>query len=175
LEPVRGESQLGQAVSRATARIHEIIDDAERISEGLRAEAEAEADRYLADRKREADRAGEELARRLNELGRVLRERARYVSEQVEGLAAALDRVVAEIRAGTGGESEDLTVGARDEPQPQQPLTGGRNAGDEVLLRAVQLAVSGSDREEIESALTREFGLDQPDAIVDKVLGHRSP
>jgi len=42
---------------------------------------------------------------------------------------------------------------------------------EEALLRATQMAVAGSSREEIEVALRDEFSLDDPGAAVDDILG----
>jgi hypothetical protein len=40
---------------------------------------------------------------------------------------------------------------------------------DEALLRATQMAVAGRSREEIEEALRRDFGLANPEAVVDDI------
>jgi hypothetical protein len=39
------------------------------------------------------------------------------------------------------------------------------------LLRAAQMAVAGSSREEIERALRAELGIGDPGPIVDELLG----
>jgi hypothetical protein len=174
IEPVRSESQLRRSVTEATARIQEIIDAAERVAEEIRADAEAEASRYLDERKRDADRLAEEQARRLSELSDLLAERARYVREQVEALTDALERTVANIRAGTtppaAAETEPPVAGEEREAPPQ---TSVRDSGgvEEPLLRATQMAVGGSERGEIERTLRREFGVEEPNAIVDRILG----
>jgi cell division septum initiation protein DivIVA len=171
---VTGESELRRSVSEVSARIEEIIDAAERAAESIRGEAEAEAKRYLAEREREADRMAEERARELGELAEVLAERARYVSEQVEGLSQALERTVARMRAG-GMPSESSETGLElggDEPEARSassPRVGG--GAEEPLLRATQMAVAGSERTEIERMLRREFGVEDPNVIVDQILG----
>jgi hypothetical protein len=187
IEPVTGESELRRSVSEATARIEEIIDTAERVAEGIRAEAEAEARRRLAEREREVDRMAEERARELGELAGLLTERARYVFEQVQGLAQALERTAASIRASgapAASEGETLEGGAGErspderhdtgeaQPQPRRPASPPQRGGpDEPLLRAIQMAVAGSERAEIESTLHRDFGVEEPGAIVDQILG----
>jgi hypothetical protein len=185
---VTGESELRRSVSEATARIEEIIDTAERVAEGIRAEAEAEARRHVAEREREVDRLAEERARELAELAGLLTERARYVLEQVQGLAHALERTAAAIRAGgvpaasaeeapEGGADEprppdERHEGAEAQPQPARPTSPPQRGGaDEPLLRAIQMAVAGSERAEIERTLHRDFGVDEPGAIVDQILG----
>jgi hypothetical protein len=170
---VTGGSELRRSVSEVTARIEEIIDAAERVAESIRAEAEAEATRYVAEREREADRMAEERARELGELAEVLAERARYVSEQVEGLAQALERTVASIRGSgmpSGSPEAGLTGGEQPEPpSAHSPRSGG--GAEEPLLRATQMAVAGSERTEIERMLRREFGVEEPNLIVDQILG----
>jgi hypothetical protein len=185
---VTGESELRRSVSEATARIEEIIDTAERVAEGIRAEAEAEARRHVAEREREVDRLAEERARELAELAGLLTERARYVLEQVQGLAHALERTAAAIRAGgvpaasaeeapeDGADEprppDERHEGAEAQPQPARPTSPPQRGGaDEPLLRAIQMAVAGSERAEIERTLHRDFGVDEPGAIVDQILG----
>ena len=176
MESVSHKSELARTLAQATARINDIIDAAESVAESIQADAEAEAERYLEDCKREADRTADERARRLSELSDLLVERARYVSEQVDTLAAAVDRMVAEMRAtSTGGDPAEVREWPRDRGQqgPSSPEKGASGT-DEVLLRAVQMAIEGSDRAEIEHTLTSEFGVQEPRAIVDQVLGRRN-
>jgi hypothetical protein len=190
------ESQLRRSVSEATARIEEVIDAAERAAESIRAEAEAEASRYLEDRRHEADRVVEERTRELDELSRVLSERARFAAEQVETLAAAVQRGVDAIRGPQAPAPPAKTPPLRlasEQPEPpgapEPPRAPGPSEGDEPpapgnegrftrgtpseepLLRATQMAVAGSARDEIEQALRREFGLEEPRPIVDQILG----
>jgi hypothetical protein len=187
MEPVTGESELRRSVSEATTRIEEIIDAAERVAEAIRAEAEADARRLVAEREREVDRMAEERARELGELAGLLTERARYVFEQVEGLARALERTAAAIRAGgvpaasagealEGGADEPSSDERHDraeaQPGPARPASPPQRGGaDEPLLRAIQMAVAGSERAEIETTLHRDYGVDEPGAIVDQILG----
>jgi hypothetical protein len=46
---------LRRSVTKATERIHEIIDAAERAALAIRSDAEADAEAYLAERTREID------------------------------------------------------------------------------------------------------------------------
>ena len=171
---MRSESELRRSVSEATARIQEIIDAAERVAEEIRAEAEAEADRYLAERRRDADRLVEERARSLEELSGLLTERARYVQEQVGALAGALERTVASLRPGASPPSPEPRppAGEVESAEPLHTRAGG--GAEEPLLRATQMAVEGTERAEIERTLRREFGVDEPNAIVDRILGPSS-
>jgi hypothetical protein len=54
---------------------------------------------------------------------------------------------------------------------PQASAGSGPIASEEVLLRATQMAIAGSSRDEIASALRAEFGIADPGPIVDGILG----
>ncbi len=58
----------------------------------------------------------------------------------------------------------------------RRAVTGGRReaaGGDQIeaLLRATQMAVKGSSREEIEVVLRDQYRVSNPDAILDEILG----
>jgi len=54
---------------------------------------------------------------------------------------------------------------------PPVPASAGGGASDEAYLSATRLALGGSSRSEIAEELEREFGIDDPDPILDRVLG----
>ncbi len=60
---------------------------------------------------------------------------------------------------------------ASEPPRPSGPKPPGR---EHALLRAAQMAVAGSSRDEIEHALRADLGIDDPEPIVDDLLGARS-
>jgi hypothetical protein len=62
-------------------------------------------------------------------------------------------------------QTEELRPEARDRSAPK-----GREA---ALLRAAQMAVAGSSRDEIERALSTELAIGDPAPIVDELLGPR--
>lgn len=61
-----------------------------------------------------------------------------------------------------------------DEQPPSPSAKRTTDSHEDALLRATQLAVSGSSRSEIESALRNEFELDDVDSVLDGILGPES-
>ena len=85
-------SELRRSVGQATERIHEIIDAAERVAVEIRSDAEAEAERYLEERRREADRLAGERTAALDQLTKTLANSAERFKHQAEQMLADLDR-----------------------------------------------------------------------------------
>jgi hypothetical protein len=54
---------------------------------------------------------------------------------------------------------------------PTSAATGGTSASDGARLLAAQMAVAGSSREEIETRLRDEFGIQDAGPILDRILG----
>jgi hypothetical protein len=54
---------------------------------------------------------------------------------------------------------------------PTSPATGGTSPSDGARLLAAQMAVAGSSREEIETRLRDEFGIQDAGPILDGILG----
>jgi hypothetical protein len=73
---------------------------------------------------------------------------------------------------------EVVEVPAEEEPQPEQPAPEQRGFdGDDMLaarLVALQMAVAGSARDEVEAHLRKTFSLDEPGAILNDVFGTES-
>jgi cell division septum initiation protein DivIVA len=157
---VSGTSELGRSITEATSRIHEIIDAAERLAEEIRAEAEAEAARYLEERRREADRLTEDRRAELGKLTDSAAEQAERLGAEAESLSQTIEAIrwVAEKRP--------VAQPGRPSNEPER-----EPAREEPLLRATQLAVEGAPREEIVDVMRREFGLTEPEVVVDQVLG----
>ena len=55
-------------------------------------------------------------------------------------------------------------------PGPLPPVSAGASS-DEAMLRATQMAVAGSSRDEIGRTLEAEFGIDDPEPILGQILG----
>ncbi len=66
----------------------------------------------------------------------------------------------------TDEDTEDPTGGTDEDDAEAEPAEG-----DDALLRATQLAAAGSDRDEIAAALRDEHGIDDPEPLLDRVLG----
>lgn len=60
-----------------------------------------------------------------------------------------------------------------DEPQPEARDRSAPHGREAALLRAAQMAVGGSSRDEIERALETELKISDPAPIVDELLGPR--
>lgn len=266
-------SSVRQAVSRATTRIEEIIDSAERVASEIRADAEAEANQLLESRRREAQELEREAENLRAETERLRREREEVIAGVAQGLGsdlsdlrssferalASIDRTEQAINglevappppvaapapdpaptpftsdpsaspfssapavapapmatpiepdpepepfgAGLGtsdfsspaaGEvpetpayDADDDVAAAPEPDSDMPAdldevpepvatdplspAGSGQSSDEAMLRATQMAVAGSSRDEIGRTLEAEFGIDDPELILGQILG----
>jgi hypothetical protein len=57
--------------------------------------------------------------------------------------------------------------------EAEQAAAGGSGKVDGARLVALQMAVGGSSRDEVDTELRRSFGLDDPSAILDDVFGER--
>lgn len=178
-------SALRQSVTEAGQRIQQIVDAAERVAADIEADARTEADRYLGDRVREADRLFEARAEALKEMTAGILEQA----EVLRGEAAALTSRVAQFldEAGGGGErhAPDAAKVAPEEgpaPRDERAVAPSRASdgedsdtavSEDALLRATQMAVAGSSRDEIETVLRTEFSVSDPTSVADEILGPR--
>lgn len=194
----REGSELRRSVAAAAMRIDEIIVEAERVAERIRAEAVADAERYLAERRREADWLADRQLAQLEAALDVFRAQLRVIKEQGPTTTRSIEEAFG---AAPRGESEAESAGSPVETAPPQRLAGmveysGARAPDghspavaaagesrrnqlqavaagreRAIIRATQLAIAGSGRGQIADALRAEFGLDDPAAIVDEILG----
>jgi hypothetical protein len=175
-------TDLRHAMGQATERIHEIIDTAERVAAEIRADAEADARSYLAERKREADLVARERTSVLDQLTRTLADSAEQFKHQAERMLADLDRVIAEARAGVYASGAAAAVEAEPAAAPTptppprpvpEPATEPQSADatSEALLRATQMAVTGKGRAEIAEVLRADFPGVDTDSVVDEILG----
>jgi hypothetical protein len=78
--------------------------------------------------------------------------------------------VPTESRMPTAAEPGAESSPSAPDPGEAPPASRGR---ENALLRAAQMAVGGSSREEIESALRTELAVSDPGPIVDELLGPR--
>ncbi len=177
----------------ASGIIAEAEAEAEAYVDGLRREVEQAVEAWSADLSGVAELLGQqenrlsELTRamitELEEIGAVLgrippeldrrqellpeasrRPPRRFGSERGEG-AGPRSRGP---ERGAGPDGDEASSGA--EPPDRSPSHGRETA----LLRAAQMAVGGSSREEIERALASELTISDPGPIVDELLGPRS-
>lgn len=77
---------------------------------------------------------------------------------------------------GSRGEADDEPDGVADDEPPaaevgEDPGTTTEVDEEAATLRATRLAIAGTDREDIARALRNEFGVEDPEPIVSRVLG----
>jgi uncharacterized phage infection (PIP) family protein YhgE len=164
-----GESGLQRSAAAASEKIQAIIDTAERVANEIQTEADAEARRYLDERRREADRLAEERIGQLSQLSRSLVRRIDRVQGLADELAQELEAAVSSL--GEIGKAPAKPQEASGTAEAQQQTDADGDVSEEAVLRATQLAVSGSSREEIESVLAAEFELEDAGAVADDILG----
>jgi hypothetical protein len=182
-EPFGGLShgaELRRSMSLAAERIDEIITTAQQMAEEIRREAEVEAERYLASRRRESERLVED------QLGGVRRALTDLRAELDEAEQRTLDPLLG--RADPGARRADAEPPATRATAPPRPVAypgtlasaesrerespGIRTAdeGTAALIRASQLAIQGLSRDRIADALQAEYGIERPDEIIDQIL-----
>ncbi|HEX2266042.1 MAG TPA: hypothetical protein VHH14_07145 [Solirubrobacterales bacterium] len=179
-------SRKQRALQAETAeRLEAIVEAAERAAQGVIDDAEAQARRYLAQARAEADRVAGSRVAGLSDLIDSLLSQARSLREEVERLQATLEEAktwVEEGRRSQQGEREQAeeqlpprlrAVGAEepDAPTPRRREDDKRTDAAGARLLATQMAVEGSSREEIEQRLRSRFEVEDTDAILDAILG----
>jgi vacuolar-type H+-ATPase subunit H len=171
--------RLAAIVEAAERAAVTVIDDAEEQARRRLEQAQAEADRLVADR----------LAS-LSDLTDSLIAQAEAIRSQSERLTFSLQ----EAKRRLGAEDIDLAATGSGEPvQPSRPshLTavdpvegpaaslptelraagGTANTSAGARLLATQMAVSGNSREEIEAKLRNGFDIEDTASILDAILG----
>jgi vacuolar-type H+-ATPase subunit H len=168
------------------ARLEAIVEAAERAAESVIDDAEAQARRYLAQARAEADRQSEGRVAEISGQIDSLLGQATSLRHEAERLQQSLEAAKAGIAGGDPppqAPAEDrpeaprlraVAAAASPEPPPEEPRveSGARRpdaAGARLL--ATQLAVSGSSREEIAQRLRNGFEIEDTDAILDAILG----
>lgn len=179
LEPPLAATSVAGAVANVGERVQEILDAAERIANEIREEAAQDVARQHDERRREADRIVEDRIRELGTLTEALASRATTVQREAAALVDEMEYARRRLTqlAGIGDPPAPPVAAppaaAPDAPEPvAYPGSGQpRRSPEEARLRATQMAIAGSGRDEIEASLRSELGVPQPAAIVDEVLG----
>lgn len=174
-------------LSGAGERIRQMLVTAETVAQDIRREATEEAERYLAERRREADALVAAQRRGFEEALEVLRREGPELQRRLAAVTAALEHAVAEPQ--TAAPAADAAAPAPPpaaaEPASEPAVAGPEAAPQEdagaapasshvrqrALIRATQLAVQGADRATVRETIQREFELDNPEAIVNEILG----
>jgi hypothetical protein len=164
----RGPTELADVVANVGERVQEILDAAERIAADIRAEAEAAADRHLRERRQEAERAVEQGVREFTNLTQSLSVRVETLQREASALVEALEQA----RRSLVGFAQGVEQ-RPDAPTPEPPTDTPppERIPEQATLRATQMAVAGVERTEIEVMLRTEFGVEDPAAVIDRMLG----
>lgn len=172
---------LDRSISVAAGRIETIIEAATQAASEIRGDARKAGERHLEEAQREADRLTMRRIGLMSQLTDSLIERAEKLRSEVDELARAMEdamrTVAATISESEGaGQADATTAGAGGASAPRledtepAPRASGSNR-ETPAMRVAKMAIDGSGPEEIGAALTREFGIRDPDPILDAVLG----
>ncbi len=184
----------GQSTAAAAAeRVRAVLEAAEQSAAELRAEAAEEIDGQLA----RAHAVAERLSTRADEIERSLQALAETVRQELSSLKADLEELRA-VGEGIGAVREEAAAAPAEpppppepepapppepepEPEPEaesepeaepepEPKTVELPAGQEgARVIALNMALSGSTREETARYLSENFELNDPEALLDEV------
>jgi hypothetical protein len=112
----------------------------------------------------------------LLELADALMERARTLAAQSDQLIAALDDTARRlIESGHGVEGSPLPAPVRLMQGPAAPANGSANGSTQdtvsegARMLVTQMAILGHRREEIVKSLREELGIEDPEALLERV------
>ena len=164
-------AELRRSVTAAAKRIEEIILDAELAADQIHRDAEAEAEAYLSQHKREVDVLVEGQLAQLQKALDGFRER---LSEGAPN-GAPIPSSDQPNLATSGSSSESQATPPPVFAYPGRSQTSAEPAPaedrhDEALIRATQLAIKGTERDLIVDVLRREFVHTDPESIVAEIL-----
>jgi hypothetical protein len=193
VESLRLEEAAAPVADSAASQVRSIIQAAEQTGAELASRAREEADRILAEAegiRAEADtdasaarqRATGEAAERL----KVVHEASARVLEGAEAIERALVRLqekVVALAEALEVETADAVLALADgDGKAPSEVAAGEEAGErdvapdvqDVRLIALNMALNGSPREETARYLEENFGIDEPDALLDEVYARAS-
>ena len=163
---------VGDLPAAIAARVEGIVHAAEReaaaVQRDLAAQrevAEAEMQRYLAEARQRADLLSGDRQQQLRELTGELVERAEGTAHQLEALLDALKRTVAALDTGSV-DGEPAAAAA-----PAESAVVGRRDLSAARLVAIEMAVAGRTRDEVDDHLRDAFDVDDTRALLDDVFG----
>lgn len=145
-EKLPPERRTPSSAAEAAERLARIVDAAEQAAASVIDDAERQAQRHLEEAQQRADR--------------IVAERLRELADQLDPPAAAERR---------GGHLKPVEPTA--EEADVEPLAPRRSGSAGARLLATQMAVSGSDRREIEERLRSGFDIEDTSEILDAILG----
>jgi hypothetical protein len=164
------------AAAAAADRVRAVLEAAEQSAAELRAEAAQEIEGQLA----RAQAVAERLSGRADEIEKALQALADSVREELSALKADLEELRA-VKEGIGAVSSEAA--AEPEPLPEsEPVPEPEPVADEpapssaqgegiegARVIALNMALTGSPRDETARYLSENFQLDNPEALLDEV------
>jgi vacuolar-type H+-ATPase subunit H len=176
--------RLAEIVAAAERAANQVIDDAEREARRQIEEARARAEGLVAER----------LSKLTAEVDALV-EQANAIRSQSQELLVSLSQLRSQLggdgivevdsvpgprpEGGTGygpkvvARGTHLSAVGAESPEPPMPtpLRDSREGPSGARLLATQMAISGCSREEIAERLRNGFEIDDPEAILDAILG----
>ena len=163
---------VGDLPAAIAARVEGIVRAAENEAAAVQRDlaarrhaAEAEAQRYLAEARDRADMLSSDRTQELREATNELVERAEATARQLEALLDALTRTVAALQTDTADEP------AAAAPPATEPAAAGRRDLSAARLVAIEMAVAGRNRDEVDEHLRDAFDVDDTRVLLDDVFG----
>jgi ABC-type transporter Mla subunit MlaD len=160
------------AAAAAADRVRAVLEAAEQSAAELRAEAAQEIEGQLA----RAQAVAERLSGRADEIEKALQGLADSVRDELSALKADLEELRA-VKEGIGA----APAGVEVEPEPDRgpnpepvvedstPTVAQGEGVEGARVIALNMALTGSSREETARYLSENFQLDDPDALLDEV------
>jgi ABC-type transporter Mla subunit MlaD len=186
------ERSAAQTRSKAEGEAEALLERRRREAERLAAETEVATKRLAAEREAAAVSVVEQTRRAVSQVsGAVagLRQQLDAAIEELRHATAKLDESVALVQPSKGEPSAEPADSSASAASASSADSGGTRAKAKPsatasnpgaratarparpLLRAVQMAMAGSSREEIGTVLRDEFGVKEPDPILDEAMG----
>ena len=125
--------------------------------------------------------AAERSATEIAESAELLAKRASEIRIESEELISSLEETKSDIQqqlspAPAAATRQGRLLASAEQPGPEEEQAAeenGLSAGARLL--ATQMSVAGSNREEIENRLRNEFHVEEPESMLDEILGAREP
>jgi ABC-type transporter Mla subunit MlaD len=163
------------SAAAAADRVRAVLEAAEQSAADLRAEAAQEIEGQLA----RAQAVAERLSGRADEIEKALQGLADSVRDELSALKADLEELRA-VKEGIGASAEvpaaepPPAVPPAEEAAPAEPAIAAAGGPEGARVIALNMALTGSSREETARYLSENFQLDDPDALLDEVYARVS-
>jgi hypothetical protein len=189
---VTEEPRTQSAAATAAEKVRAIVEAAERSAAELEAAAREDAGRIRAEAEREAEArasASDSRVTRAREVAARLAERAGELERQVAAIRASIEslgkdleelrgeptatresRPVASIAPAEEPGDVDEKIAVAEASAAREPeIADTEGSGEGARLIALNMALSGTPRDETARYLAENFELDDPDALLDDV------